>query len=577
MEEKKLNKMGAANSRWKSWIQFFSISLGIILVSELSSLVHVRIDLTEDHRYTLSAPTHKILSSLKNDLFIQVWLDGEMPVQFKKLRRSLMELLDEFRVASGNKVDYEYLNPSSASDPKERNRQYESLISKGLNPVQVHANDEEGGASQKIIFPGMLVNYNGIEVPVNFLRNNQALPPEQNLLHSMEGLEYELIQTISTISADTVFKVAFIEGHNEISETGVADITLSLAKFFTVDRGIIGGKPGILDNYAAVIIAGPQSRYDEKDKLVIDQYIMNGGKVLWLCEEVNVNEDSLNFGETVALYRPLNIEDQLFRYGVRINPSLVQDLECMLIPMKVISGGSRQQIVPVPWPYYPLLYPSPVNPITRNLNRVAGKYVNYIDTVGLDPHIKKTILLSTSSYTKTINPPVLISLREAEQAPDERQFTRSALPVAVLLDGKFGSAFKNRIVTNLVNDRNFRLKEESEKTKMIIVADGDIIRNDVSRLGNNVTPLTLGLDRYTMQTYGNKDFIVNCLNYLVDDNGIMELRSRELKLRLLDKELIRKNKLLIQAINVILPVLLVIAGGILYSFVRRKMYVKYSK
>jgi ABC-2 type transport system permease protein len=576
MEEKKLNKSDKADSRWKSWIQFLSISLVIIILSSISTLVNVRLDLTEDHRYTLSDPTHRILSSLKNDLYIQVWLDGDMPVQFKKLRRSLREILDEFRVASGNKVDYEFINPSSSSDARERNRQYESLIAKGLNPVQIQAKDEEGGASQKIIFPGMIVNYNGTEVPVNFLRNNQALSPELNLLHSEEGLEYELIQTISTISADTVYKVAFIEGHGEVSETGVADITLSLAKFFTVDRGVIGGRTGILDKYAAIIIAGPRSRYDEKDKLVIDQYIMNGGKVLWLVEEVNVNEDSLNFGETVALYRPLNLEDQLFMYGVRINPSLVMvdDPDCMLIPMKLISGGSQQQIVPVPWPYYPLLIPSPASPVTRNINRVAGKYVNYIDTVGLDPRIRKTVLLSTSSRSRIVNPPVLISLRETEQAHDERLYTRSSLPVAVLLDGRFESAFKNRLVANLVDDRNFKLKQESDDTKMIVIADGDIIKNDISRLGNNETPLALGLDRYTMQTYGNKDFLVNCLNYLVDDNDIMKLRSREIKLRLLNKTFIRENRLLIQCINLILPVLLVIAGGIIYSLIRRKMYIK---
>jgi ABC-2 type transport system permease protein len=216
-----------------------------------------------------------------------------MPVAFKRLRRSVKELLDEFRVVSGRKVDYEFINPSGTKDAKERNNQYQSLISKGLNPVNIQAKDEEGGSSQKIIFPGMIVNYNGIEIPVNFLRNNPALPPEQNLLHSIEGLEYEMIQTISTVSSDTIYKIAFIEGQNEIPEIEVADITLHLSKYFTVDRGVIGGKQGILNNYTAIIIAGPEKSFDEKDKLVIDQYIMNGGKVLWLYNEVKVNEDSL--------------------------------------------------------------------------------------------------------------------------------------------------------------------------------------------------------------------------------------------------------------------------------------------
>ena len=558
------------------WLQFIITAAAVLLVSGISSFFSIRLDLTEDKRYTLSVQTHEVLSRLKNDVLIQVYLDGEMPVAFMRLRRSVRDLLEEFRIVSGRKVAYEFINPSAAKDAKGRDDQYQSLISKGLNPVNIQAKDEEGGSSQKIIFPGMTVNYNGIEIPVNFLMNNPALSPEQNLLHSEESLEYEMIRTISTISSDTIYKVAFIEGHDEIPEIEVADITLNLSKYFTVDRGVIGGKPGILKNYAAIIIAGPEKRFDEKDKLVIDQYIMNGGKVMWIYNEVKVNEDSLKFGETVALYRPLNLEDQLFKYGVRINPSIVQDMDCMLIPMKVVTGGSRQQIVPVPWIYYPLLNPASDNPVTRNLNKVMGKFVNYIDTVGRDPEIKKSILLRTSKYSRTINPPVLITLKEADQTPDESQFNKSDLPVAVLLSGKFHSAFRNRMINDLVEDQSFRIKSESVETKMIIVADADMIRNDVSRLGTTETPLPLGQDRYTLQTFGNRDFLVNCLNYLVENNGIMELRSRELKLRLLSKYAIKQNRFKIQIINIAAPLLFVVIAGILYRIIRKKIYTEQS-
>jgi ABC-2 type transport system permease protein len=574
MEEKKVKLYDSRKLKLNSWLQFIVIGLTLILLSGLSSLFSVRLDLTEDRRYTLSVPSHEVLSRLKNDVYIQVYLDGEMPVAFKRLRRSVKELLDEFRIVSGRKLDYEFINPSGAKDAGARNNQYRSLSSKGLNPVKIEAKDEEGGSSQKIIFPGMIVNYNGIEIPVNFLTNNPGLPAEQNLLHSIEGLEYEMIQTISTISSDSIYKVAFIEGQNEIPEIEVADITTSLSKYFTIDRGVLGGRPGILNNYAAIIIAGPEIFFNEKDKLVIDQYIMNGGKVLWLCNEVKVNEDSLSFGETVALYRPLNLEDQLFKYGVRINPSIVQDLECMLIPMKVVTGGSQQQIVPVPWIYYPLLTPATDHPITRNLNKVLGKFVNYIDTVGRDPGIKKRILLTTSKYTRIINPPALITLKEVDQTPDESQFNKSYLPVAVLLSGRFQSAFRNRIINGLVEDKSFRIKTESKKTKMIIVADGDMIRNEVSRLGTSETPLPLGQDRYTLQTFGNKDFLINCINFLVDENGIMALRSRELKLRLLNKSVIRQNRFTIQLVNIAVPVLLVIIAGILYGIIRKYIYTR---
>jgi ABC-2 type transport system permease protein len=569
MEESKLGKNGSPDIKVRSRLQFIGVAAAVLVVSALASLIHLRLDLTEDNRYTLSAPTKKILSELRNDLYIQVWLEGEMPVQFKKLKRSVREMLDEFRIASGRKLDYEFINPLEAKDAKERDKQIESLAGSGLYPVNIQAKDDQGGASQKLIFPGMTVNYNGTAIPVNFLRNNRSVSTEQNLLHSIEGLEYEMIQTISTITADTVYKIAFIEGHGEIGETGVAEITLSLAKFFTIDRGVMNGMVGVLDKYSAIVIAGPESAFDERDKLVIDQYIMNGGKVLWLLEEVIADADSLVNGETVALYRPLGIEDQLFVYGARVNPSLVQDLECMILPMK---AGTQQQMVPVPWLYYPLLYPSPSHPVTRNLNRVAGKFVNYIDTVGRDPQIRKTILLRTSTVSKILNPPVLISLKEAERTPDEREFTKKGLPVAVLLDGRFRSAFRNRPVPAITGGSPYIIREESPETKMIVIADGDIIRNDIRRTGSSVTPYALGLDRYTMQTFGNKDFLVNCLNYLVDDNGIMQLRSRELKMRLLDKQAVKNNLLLIRVTNVLLPVLFVIIAGLVYSFLRKRMY-----
>jgi ABC-2 type transport system permease protein len=421
----------------------------------------------------------------------------------------------------------------------------------------------------------MIINYNGIEVPVNILKNNQSINYEQNILHSIEGLEYEMIQTISTLCSDTIYKVAFIEGQNEIPEIETADITINLAKFFTVDRGIIGGKPGILDKYAAVIIAGPEKEFSESDKLVLDQYIMKGGKVMWLFDEVSVNSDSLIFGKTVGLYRPLNIEDQLFRYGARVNPAIVQDLECMLIRLKVMSGDTRQQVVPVPWVYYPKLIPVANHPITRSLNRVRGEFTNYIDTVGLDPAIRKSILLTTSNLSRVVSPPLVISLKEAELTPDVKDFNKSNLPVAVLLEGVFQSAFKNRMISNLTEDKNFKIRTESKKTKMIVIADADIIRNEVRRVGMEETPYTLGLDKYTGEVFGNRDFLINCLNYMIDDNGIISLRSRELKLRLLNTQKIKTEKIFWQIINTMGPVLIVIIAGFLYNIFRKRAYTRY--
>jgi len=556
----------------KSWLQFFTAVAGIFFISVIGSLLRLRVDLTEDKRYTLSVPTRDLLSKIHNDIFIQVYLDGEIPIPLKRLKRSVGEMLDEFRIASNRKIDYEFINPSEDKDKKQREAQYQSLINKGLIPIKILSSDAEGGSAQKIIFPGMIVNYNGIEVPVNFLKNNPSIPYEQNILHSIEGLEYEMIQTISTLSSDTLYKVAFIEGHDELSEIETADITYNLARFFTIDRGTISGTPGELDKYAAIVVAGPEKEYNETDKLILDQYIMNGGKVMWLFDEVAVNADSLVYGSTVGLYRPLNIEDQLFRYGVRVNPAIIQDLDCMAIRLTVMTGGSRQQIVAAPWFYYPLLTPSATHPITRSLNKVKGEFINYIDTVGLDPAITKKILLSTSNFTRTLSPPLLISLKEAELLPDEKDFNKSSLPVAVLLEGLFPSAFRNRTTSNLLDDKNFHVKPESCKTKMIVIADADIIRNEVKRTGIQETPLPLGRDKYTGEIFGNRDFLINCLNYLVDDNGIMELRSRELKLRLLNTSKIKTEKFKWQLINIAGPVFIVILAGILYGFFRRRRY-----
>ncbi len=565
MEEELISSM---KGKAKYISEFLSIIFLLIILGLLLAKINLRIDLTSEKRYTLSEQTRIILDELENDIFIQVFLDGDLRVEFSRLRRELTAKLDEFRLASGKKVDYQFINPSGSDDPEERYRYQMSLINKGLVPVTIMAEDKEGGQSEKIIFPGLIVNYNGIEMPVNFLRNNPAIPAEQNLTHSIEGLEYELISSIATITSDTIYRIAFIEGHNELAEVEVADLTLELAKFFTIDRGTINGVAGILDPYSAIVIAKPESVFTEEDKLVIDQYIMKGGKVMWLVDAVYVNTDSLSAGGSMAFYKPLEIEDQLFKYGVRVNPVLIQDLDCQIIPLISSFEGVQQQPIPVEWLYNPLLYPSLRSPVTRAINKVRGEFVNYIDTVGSGSNISKKVLLATSPASRYISPPMLISLSEFRERPSEELFNKSYLPVAVALEGVFPSLYANRI-----NNYNGKpLLTSSVYNKMIVVADGDIIRNAVRREGDHLVPLTLGQDRSTQQIYGNKDFLVNALNYLVDDKGIMDLRSRELKLRLLDKEKISKGKVSWQLLNSLGPVLLVVMSGIIYTWFRRKKY-----
>ncbi len=552
----------------------FSLTILILgLIIYLSSVLYFRIDLTSEKRYTLTNATRNILRNLEQELFIQVYLEGEMPIGFKNMRRATKELLDEFRIYSGKKVIYEFINPAESHDQKVRNEVFRELDSKGLKATNALFSDKEGGRSQKIIFPGAIVNYNGMEMAVNLLKNNPLLNHSQNLHNSIEGLEYEFIHVIKNISSDTIYKVAFIEGHGELDEYQVGDITMELARFYHVDRGIIGGKPGILDDYAAVIVAKPREAFSEADKFVIDQYIMNGGGVLWLIDAVRVDWDSLEqTGVTVGLIEQINLDDQLFKYGVRINPKLIQDINCAIIPINIAFVGQQPKYVPAPWLYFPLLFPLENHPVTKNLNLIRSEFVNVIDTVGVEGRIKKKILLRSSKDTRVVSVPVFIRLEDIKDPPAEREFNKPFQSAAVLLEGEFESVFKNRMISQYIKNQDVDFRDHSIPNRMIIVADGDVIRNEVSVRADRIIPLTLGQDRYTQQTYGNKEFILNAVHYLAEETSLVEIRSRTLTLRLLDKTKIINEKFKWQLINTVLPVLILVLFGLVNRYFRKRKF-----
>lgn len=552
----------------------FSLTILILgLIIYLSSVLHFRVDLTSEKRYTLTNATRNILRNLEQEVFIQVYLEGEMPIGFKNMRRVTKELLDEFRIYSGKKVIFEFINPAESPDQKVRNEVFRELDSKGLKATNALFSDKEGGRSQKIIFPGAIVNYNGMEMAVNLLKNNPLLNHSQNLHNSIEGLEYEFIHVIKNISSDTIYKVAFIEGHGELDEYQVGDITMELARFYHVDRGIIGGKPGILDDYAAVIVAKPREVFSEADKFVIDQYIMNGGGVLWLIDAVLVDWDSLEqTGVTVGLIEQINLHDQLFKYGVRINPKLIQDINCAIIPINVAFVGQQPKYVPVPWLYFPLLFPLENHPVTKNLNLIRSEFVNVIDTVGGEGRIKKKILLRSSKDSRVVSVPVFIRLEDIKDPPAEREFNKPFQSAAVLLEGEFESVFKNRMISQYIKNQDVDFRDHSIPNRMIIVADGDVIRNEVSVRADRIIPLTLGQDRYTQQTYGNKEFILNAVHYLAEETSLVEIRSRTLTLRLLDKTKIINEKFKWQLINTVLPVLILVLFGLVNWYFRKRKF-----
>lgn len=557
----------------KNLVQFFLTILILGLIIYLSSVLYFRIDLTSEKRYTLTNATRNILRNLEQEVFIQVYLEGEMPIGFKNMRRATKELLDEFRIYSRKKVIYEFINPAESPDQKVRNEVFRELDSKGLKATNALFSDKEGGRSQKIIFPGAIVNYNGMEMAVNLLKNNPLLTHSQNLNNSIEGLEYEFIHVIKNISSDTIYKVAFIEGHGELDEYQVGDITMELARFYHVDRGVIGGKPGILDDYAAVIVAKPREAFSEADKFVIDQYIMNGGGVLWLIDAVRVDWDSLEqTGVTVGLIEQINLDDQLFKYGVRINPKLIQDINCVIIPINIAFVGQQPKYVPAPWLYFPLLFPLENHPVTKNLNLIRSEFVNVIDTVGGEGRIKKKILLRSSKNTRVVSVPVFIRLEDIKDPPAEREFNKPYQSAAVLLEGEFESVFKNRMISQYIKNQDVDFRDHSIPNRMIIVADGDMIRNEVSVRADRIIPLPLGQDRYTQQTYGNKDFILNAVHYLAEETSLVEIRSCTLTLRLLDKTKIFNEKFKWQLINTVLPALILVLFGLVNWYFRKRKF-----
>ncbi len=544
----------------------------LFLVNYISSHLFRRIDLTSEKRHTISATSRKILKGLDETVFIRVYLDGELPPGFVRMKRSISELLDNFRAWAGDELEYEFVNPVENAGPDLRNEIIRELYGKGLQPTNVKVRERRGGTSQKILFPGAMVHHRGVEVPLNLLKNNPGLSGEMNLLNSTQSLEYAFISMIRNVTTDTIQKVAFIEGHGELDQMQVADITRELANFYQVDRGRINGKAGSLDPYEAIIIARPQKPFEKADKYAIDQYIMKGGTVLWLLDPVKINTDSLFTGATIALPRDLNLMDQLFRYGARIDYKLVQDIQCHVLPVGKGLPGGNQQWELAPWYYYPLLSPRGSHPVTSGLNMVLARYAGKIDTVGNDPRVDKTVLLATSPHSRLVETPARISLKESSLHPGQMEFSEAHLPVAVLLEGRFSSVFRNRSIPGEFGQRPPDFLETSVPTRMIVISDGDMIRNERIMTRNGPAVAELGFDKYTSQVFGNKDFIMNAVNYLTDHTGLMSLRSREFKMRLLDRKRIMEEETLWEIVNAAVPVLMVLVAGFVVLMVRKRLY-----
>lgn len=538
----------------------------------ISSFVYFRIDLTQEKRYTLSEPTKQILQKLPGKILIKVYLNGELPGGFTRLSRTVKETLDEFRVVAGDNIQYSFIDPYAENDEKKIQSQIQELYKQGLEPVSVKIKDKKGDMAEKNIIPGAIASYNGIDFPINLLNNNPGLSAEENLTHSEQSLEYSLINAIHCLANRDNRKIAFIEGHGEYDQYQVADITRELASYFQVDRGEIHGNQALLLPYSCIIIANPTKPWAEEDKFAVDQYIMQGGKVLWLIDPVSVARDSLVYGKTFANIAQLNLDDQLFRYGMRLNPVLVQDIQCNIIPVNTATSNTQPKFSPAPWLYLPLLAGNPTSPVSRNINMIKSEYTSYIDTLDIK-NIHFTSLLTTSSKARIKTVPYMISMQEIKQQPVMESFDKQFLPVAVLAEGTFTSVFKNRMLDDLKITGSKKVIDSSVYNKMIVIADADIIRNDVKYANSQVYLGRIGRDKYTSQVFGNKDFILNAIQYLTDDNGLISIRNKEVKMRLLNKNKLTEELRFWQTLNMILPLIIVAISALIFFYIQKKRFI----
>ena len=575
----------------KNQIVSFLVTIAIVvLLNVIGSYVFTRFDLTSEKRYTLSPTTKEILKNLDDYVYFRVYLEGnELPAEYKKMRRETKEMLDEFRAYS-KFIDYEFINPGEGDNDAEIKDKYTQLYQSGLDYTKWQDVGSDGSAKQLIIWPGALVSYrNNTEIAVNLLHETQNGQPDEYAVNaSIENLEFYLIDAVKKVTRLERPKIAFIEGHGELSNEELGSIAQLLAKNYDVKRQAIEGKIDALlhrtqdttkdvkvfPTYDAIVIAKPTEPFDEKDKFLIDQYIMHGGKVLWLVEPVYATMDSLqNQESTIGMEQDLNLDDMLFRYGVRLNRDLLLSLNCAQIAVRTGGMvGNQPQYTRFNWYYFPLLQAASDHPMVRNMNGIKADFVSSIDATSSADGIEQIPLLKTTGYTKVSGTPVFISLAMLRQAPDQRLFNlKDGKNVAYLLKGSFTSLYANRIPQEIVDDQATDFLEESEPTAMIVVADGDLIRNqfDIDR-----NPLPLGYDKYTGVTYTNKEFLENAISYLVDGENMIDIRSRKLTIRLLDTKKVSKERVKWQVINTVIPIALIIIFGFVLAFVRKRKYSK---
>lgn len=543
----------------------------IVLANILSSLLFVRFDFTSEKRYTLSQVTKDILSGLDENIQVTVYLEGDdFPAPFKRLRTSTFDILTDFRAYSNDNLKFDFVNPLTGNEQSQQET-YQKLFEKGIEPTNVTV-DNEAGRSQKIIFPSALITYKGLQISVKLLQTRSGVSYEEVINNSIQNLEYSFASAIKKLSKTGVQRIGFSEGHNELNDLQLKDAINSLSDVYQVGRVNLSTITFAgLDKLQLIVIAKPEKEFTEAEKYKVDYFVMNGGRILWAIDQVNAELDSLRgAGEQLAFPKKLNLDDMLFRYGVRINYDLIADINSAQIPINVGNVGGQAQIRLLPWLFYPIFVPVSTHPLVKNLDGIRSEFPSTIDLIAVKG-VRGEVILSSSPFNKKIEVPTMLSLQMVENEPDPKSFQGNPRPFGVLLEGQFPSVFRNRPIPAGISEK-INIPEISKPGKMLVLADGDIFKNQIDAKDGSHFPL--GFDRYTEKQYANKNLLLNAADYLLDDSGIIGLRNKEIKLRLLDKAKIQQEKTFWQVINIGLPLLMLIVCGIFQHYFRIRKYAR---
>ncbi len=544
------------------------VLVGIILANILAANFPVRVDLTEDQRYTITDATKQMLENLEDVVYVEVYLEGDFPPGFQRLQKAVRDKLEEFRIYGGRNIQYKFIDPTTAKSGAARNTFYQSLAEKGIQPTNVF-DDENGKKTEKLIFPGAVISYGDREKAAMLLKGNMSASSDERLNQSVEGVEYELASALRQVTAGEKSKIALIKGQGEIDSLSAAGLTNTLLESFDVFHVTLSNKLQ-LTGYDAIIIAKPTIPFTEPSKYKLDQYLMAGGNILFFIDAMGINPDSVGNSGTFAFPMNLNLDNQLFTYGARINNNLIQDLTSGRQPMVVGNMGDQPQVQLIPWPFYPLINKFGDHPIVKNLNAVATRYISSIDTVKA-VGVTKTPLLFTSSYSRQLSAPVRVNINDMRQELNPQFFNQGSFPVAYLFEGKFNSVFKNRVLPPGVDKASF--VAQGLPAKIMLAADGDMVRNEINpRTGQ---PFPLGFDPYAQYTFSNPEFLLNTLQYMLDDRGIIAARAKEIKIRPLDMVKVNNERTFWQIFNLVLPVLVILIVGIIIFVVRRRRFTQF--